>query len=469
MGNNSADIEYSLNGSPVEAARAFVRSVAWGGHTSLWAMLSSRAQRRVLGVAIRGGMKPSVARSLYQGSATKHQFDSFLGDLLLGLRSDFNEAELEDLIFEIESGSSNECSDREARIVVSVPLVAEVLGEGLPIAYVILSREEGSWLVDEVVPVRSGYQMRNDPLMDAAEDRELVDLLGVAFPLADSLGPSWSSIAIRPNYSKRENIEHPIRPEVNDTQAAGNDLSGPIQLQMPRRHHPPIRRLQFAVSAEAMALAWAHQERSVHGGTLLVENELGAYNRLGEPWIFPQRDTLTVAVILQPKLDLSVADALWTVSGLGVLEGLERSISSSLGPQWPDLIVANSDCRPVCQLRLMVEGDQGRVKNTVVTIRVHINESEHLDRESVLDGILSALDRRTRNLNLGRSNLELLAREYNRRFNQVGSWVRVMLKQGRERRGILRGVSWDGNIELESVTGLVQVLSLDSIHRIQAV
>ena len=135
--------------SPEETARAFVQAVAWGEHHLVWEMLSTEAQRVVMGIATSRGMPEPLAGRLRDGTATQAEVDQFRGDLVNGFRADLIGVDVDTLEYEadeavFESGT--------ARVVLLVPVPDPVLGSGLPAASLELRDEAGAWRVERLIP-----------------------------------------------------------------------------------------------------------------------------------------------------------------------------------------------------------------------------------------------------------------------------------------------------------------------------
>lgn len=136
--------------TPGEAAKVFVEAVAWGEHHVVWDMLSTEAQRVVMGIATSRGMPEPLAARLRDGTATEAELDQFRGDLVNGFRADLMGTDIDTLEYEVEEALFEPGT---ARVVLVVPVPDPRLGSGLPAASLEL-REEGekTWRVDRLVP-----------------------------------------------------------------------------------------------------------------------------------------------------------------------------------------------------------------------------------------------------------------------------------------------------------------------------
>ena len=135
--------------SPEETARAFVQAVAWGEHHLVWEMLSTEAQRVVMGIATSRGMPEPLAGRLRDGTATQAEVDQFRGDLVNGFRADLIGVDVDTLEYEADEAVFEPGT---ARVVLLVPVPDPVLGSGLPAASLELRDEAGAWRVERLIP-----------------------------------------------------------------------------------------------------------------------------------------------------------------------------------------------------------------------------------------------------------------------------------------------------------------------------
>ncbi|HWI04298.1 MAG TPA: hypothetical protein VNT52_10840, partial [Acidimicrobiales bacterium] len=87
----------------------------------------------------------------------------------------------------------------------------------------------------------------------------------------------------------------PARPGQARTSASG--FPG-LETETIEQFGRPMRRFPVAVSAEAMALAWANQEDAPQGATVVVEHEIRAGGLHGRLWEVPATDSLACSVVL---------------------------------------------------------------------------------------------------------------------------------------------------------------------------
>ena len=134
--------------SPDEAARTFIQAVAWGEHHMVWDMLSSDAQRVVMGIATSRGMPEPLAARLRDGTATQAELDQFRGDLVNGFRADLLAIDIDTLEYDVVDGA---LEPGTARVVLVVPVPDPILGSGLPAGSLELTQEGEDWKVDRLI------------------------------------------------------------------------------------------------------------------------------------------------------------------------------------------------------------------------------------------------------------------------------------------------------------------------------
>lgn len=136
---------------PVEVAATFVAAVAWGEHSRVWDLLSSEARRVVLRVAVGRGMDEALSARLRDGTAARAERDTFLTDLINGLRADLRGNDLDALAYQPDPDLDQPDPNR-ARVMLLAPLVSAALGAPLPVASVELVRDRGQWRVEHLLP-----------------------------------------------------------------------------------------------------------------------------------------------------------------------------------------------------------------------------------------------------------------------------------------------------------------------------
>lgn len=139
-----------MSSTAVEVTREFVAAVAWGEHLKVWDLLGPEARATVLRVAVNRGMDEALSARLRDGTATTGERDSFLGDLVNGLRTDLAGSDLDSLDYDPDPGPEE---PGQARVLLTAPM-PEALGlPGLPVGSVELSQEgDGQWLVERLLP-----------------------------------------------------------------------------------------------------------------------------------------------------------------------------------------------------------------------------------------------------------------------------------------------------------------------------
>ncbi|MFP5375284.1 MAG: hypothetical protein ACLGIO_00685 [Acidimicrobiia bacterium] len=230
-----------------------------------------------------------------------------------------------------------------------------------------------------------------------------------------------------------------------------------------------VRRFRMGVSGAALALAWARQEEAPHGATVVVEREVSPLGRLGRLWATPPERTLSIALVLRPPLSVEEADATWLMAGVTAAEGAESASGRQMATWWPDRVVDKETGDEVCSVKVEVQLGPGRVRSAVASLRLDLDKLALADdegREALLEAILGAVDRHTEGLDEGSSGV---AAAYEGRCALVGRRVKLRLLPKGETRGIVRHVDRTARLELESATGMVQRVAIDTLRELEAV
>jgi BirA family biotin operon repressor/biotin-[acetyl-CoA-carboxylase] ligase len=229
-----------------------------------------------------------------------------------------------------------------------------------------------------------------------------------------------------------------------------------------------VRRFRMGVSGAALALAWARQEDAPHGATVVVEREVSPLGRLGRMWTTPPESTLSIAVVLRPPLSVEDADASWLLAGLAASEGAETAAGRETQTWWPDRVVDKETGDEVVSVKVEVQLGPGRVRSAVASLRFDLEKLGLLPdgHDKLLEGVLASVDRHSEGLDEG---AEGVAAAYEGRCGMVGRRVKLRLLPKGETRGIARGVDRMARLELESATGMVQRVGIDTLRELEAV
>jgi biotin-(acetyl-CoA carboxylase) ligase len=249
--------------------------------------------------------------------------------------------------------------------------------------------------------------------------------------------------------------------------APGSSMTGPGGQPLTLdRGGRPFRHFPVAVSAGAMALAWARQEAAPNGATVLTDYEINALGRLGKEWEVSAASTLACAVVLRPSLDADDADIPWLLGGLGVASGLQAFTGATFAAVWPDAVVAQSSEREVASVLSEAQLAPGRVRAAVVTLRIdmHAVGVGPSGRDELLSSVLNALDEACDRLV---EDAAAVASAYENRCSLVGRRVKVRLRPNGETRGEVSGIDVHGRLQLRSATGMVERITIDMLRDLE--
>lgn len=229
-----------------------------------------------------------------------------------------------------------------------------------------------------------------------------------------------------------------------------------------------VRRYRMGVSGAALALAWARQEDAPHGATVVVEREVSPLGRLSKLWSTPPESTLSFAVVLRPPLSVEEADATWLLAGLATAEGAEVASGRPMSTWWPDAVRDTERGDEIAQLKVEVQLGPGKVRSAVAGVRVDLDRLgvEAARGDEVLEAVLGAVDRHSASLGEGSTGV---AAAYDARCGVLGRRVKLRLLPKGETRGVARRVDRTARLELESTTGMVQRITIDTLRDLEAV
>lgn len=229
-----------------------------------------------------------------------------------------------------------------------------------------------------------------------------------------------------------------------------------------------VRHYPLALSADSLALAWARQEEAPAGATVLVDREVSSRGRGGRVWDIPAEATLAFATVLRPALAASAADAAWLVGGSAAVVGAEAASGRALATWWPDLVVDGATREPVGAIKAEVQLGPGEVRSAIVTVRLDLGALgvDPTRRDELLEAILEAMDAECGSLS---RDATVTAAAYGQRCRLLGERVRLKLLPKGETRGRARAVDSLARLELESPTGMVERISIDTLRELEVV
>jgi len=256
--------------------------------------------------------------------------------------------------------------------------------------------------------------------------------------------------------------EAPARPGRARTSASG--FPG-LETETIEQFGRPMRRFPVAVSAEAMALAWANQEDAPQGATVVVDHEIRAGGLHGRLWEIPAADSLACSVVLRPTIPPEDADSAWLVAALASAEGAQAVSGQELSTWWPDSVVdAGRD--QVAAVRAEVQLGPGRVKSIVITLRFNLPKLgiEAGRKDDLLEAVVHAVDAAADDLSSG-----AVGAAYEKRCALLGNRVVIRLLPKGETRGTARRVDRGARLELESASGLMEKITVDQVRDMKVV
>ncbi len=243
---------------------------------------------------------------------------------------------------------------------------------------------------------------------------------------------------------------------------------GTSAVETVERFGHPMRHFPVAVSAEAMAMAWANREDGPHGAVVVVENEIGARGFHGAVWGTPATDTLACAVVLRPPLAAEDGDVCWLAASLIALEACEAVGGQDLAAWWPATIVKGPQRDLVCSIRTEIQLGPGRVKSAVATFRVDL-PAIGLDgsrRDELVEAVVAAVDRVSEELGEGPVGI---AARYEKRCAVIGERVKVRLRPKGETRGTARHIDRGARLEIASRSEMVERVGIDQLLELSVV
>ena len=241
-----------------------------------------------------------------------------------------------------------------------------------------------------------------------------------------------------------------------------------LETETVERFGHPMRQFPVAVSAEAMALAWANQQEAPQGATVIVDHEIRASGLHGRIWNVLPTDTLACSIVLRPTLSVEEADSAWLLAALAAADGAQAVSGRELSTWWPDAVVDAASREQVSAVRAEVQLGPGRVKSVVITLRFDLPRLG-LDagrKDELLEAVVHAVDEASEGLAAG---VVGAAAAYEKRCGLLGNRVRIKLLPKGETRGMARRVDRGARLELEAPSGLIEKITVDQVRQLEIV
>ena len=241
-----------------------------------------------------------------------------------------------------------------------------------------------------------------------------------------------------------------------------------LQAETVERFGRPMRHFPVAVTAEAMALAWANQEEAPQGATVVVDHEIRPSGLHGRLWTVPSTDTLACSVVLRPTFAVEEADSSWLLAALAAADGAQAVTGRDLVTWWPDAVVEASTRDQVAAVRAEVQLGPGRVKGVIITLRFDLPKLglDGSSKDALLEATVRAVDDATESLAEGAAGA---AAAYEKRCGLLGNRVLIRLLPKGETRGTAKRVDRGARLELESASGLVEKITVDQVRDMKVV
>lgn len=130
-----------------DAASRFLGALRFGDEKALWELFSDRARRRIIDVGEEQSLPAAMAGRIRSETASADEMTSFLADVVDGVRRDLEWSNIARLRTEVVTETAV-----DARVALVEPLAITLPGSpaGLPAAWLNMTREGDSWLIDHI-------------------------------------------------------------------------------------------------------------------------------------------------------------------------------------------------------------------------------------------------------------------------------------------------------------------------------
>lgn len=222
------------------------------------------------------------------------------------------------------------------------------------------------------------------------------------------------------------------------------------------------------LSVEALASAWARRDNVPGGSVVIVDSEIAGRRRLGEPWSGDSGGSLAFGMILRPDIELSHTNLLWLVGALAANESAAACSNVEVAIHWPDTVQLAYSKVPVGFVNVVSQLGPGRVEHAVVSLRFSLSGLglSGTDGAELLDRAVLELDSASSLLADDRQHLIDAVTE---RTSAIGRRVKAALLPRGEARGRATAIDPQGQLVLETPTGMLENVAVDGLRDIKYV
>lgn len=236
-----------------------------------------------------------------------------------------------------------------------------------------------------------------------------------------------------------------------------------------------IRRFKVGMSVDSLAAAWARQEAAPAGSVVTVGTEISGRRRGGVPWKVAAPEGLMMAMVTRPSIASRQESLLWLAVTLASAKAIETVSARRLPVLWPDTVGEPGD-EPACCTNVGVQFGPDRIEHAVLSVRVDLTRlgPAHLDtgRAAVVDGelllaqLIDELDTAVARLE---TEPQSVLQEFGELYELMDRVVSAKLLPRGSARGRVAAIDPNGDLVLESPTGMLERIMAANLHSLTLV
>jgi BirA family transcriptional regulator, biotin operon repressor / biotin---[acetyl-CoA-carboxylase] ligase len=219
----------------------------------------------------------------------------------------------------------------------------------------------------------------------------------------------------------------------------------------------------------------AGEAGAAEGTVFVAEEQTAGKGRGGHYWNSEKGAGIYCSVVLRPKLSPNESLLLSLMSGIAVVDAVERLTGARADLRWPNDVLFTD--RKFCGILTELSAEANRVNHIVVGIGINVNRTEFPpDIEPIATSIRTATGRVTSRIELLAALLQALDRGYKeftldpvqakkkifREFSERSSYVRgarVHVDEEGGYDGITMGLDERGFLRVQTLNGMRTVLN----------
>lgn len=206
-----------------------------------------------------------------------------------------------------------------------------------------------------------------------------------------------------------------------------------------------------------------------HGTLITAQEQTAGKGRLGRSWKSPKGTSVSMSLILQPRIAPEHASMLTLAAALALRKAIAEETGLDVQIKWPNDIVCQG--KKLCGILTEMSTEQNRIRHVIIGMGINTNVTDFpaelphasslklltgrtVEGEPLIEGTMQAFEQYYDKF-LQTEDLSALKKDYEAVLAGIGQPVRVLAQT--PYTGISRGITADGSLLVETEQGLQSV------------